>query len=59
MNKVFFDHLQYDGEYDEMSGKLTVTNVFTDAEVSKQYANKYTAKKGFERIVRQMMENEG
>lgn len=58
MDKVFFDHLQYAGEYYEMSGKLTVINVYTGAEVSKQYANKYTAKRGFERIVRQMMEND-
>ena len=59
MEKVFFDHLQYEGEYDEMSGLLTVTNVFTDKTVSKHYANKYTAKRGFERIVRKMMDNEG
>lgn len=59
MAKVFFGFLQYDGEYDEMSGKLTVFNVYTGEEVSKQYANKYTAKVGFMRIVRKMMANEG
>lgn len=50
MEQVFFDKLQYTGEYNEMSGKLIVTH---------HYANKYTAKRGFERIVRMMMDNEG
>ena len=58
MEKVFFGFLQYDGEYDEMSGKLIVFDVYTGKEVIKQYANKYTAKRGFERIVRKMMYNE-
>lgn len=59
MEQVFFDKLQYTGEYNEMSGKLIVTNVFTDDTVTHHYANKYTAKRGFERIVRRMMDNEG
>lgn len=58
MNKVFFDHFQYDGEYDERSGLLTVSNVFTDKTVSKHYANKYTAKRGFMTIVRHMQKVE-
>ncbi len=58
-NRYFFDKLQYTGEYNEMSGKLIVTNVFTDDTVTHHYANKYTAKRGFERIVRMMMDNEG
>ena len=57
--KTFFDHKDYLGEYNENTGVLTVTNAFTDAEVSKQYASKYTAQRGFERIVRKMMANEG
>lgn len=58
MEQVFFDKLQYTGEYNEMSDKLIVTNVFTDVTVTHHYANKYTAKRGFERIVRMMMDNE-
>ena len=57
--KTFFDNKEYLGEYNENTGVLTVTNVFTDTEVSKPYASKYTAKRGFERIVRKMMDNEG
>lgn len=38
MAKVFFGHIQHDGEYNDMSGLLTVTNVLTDKTVSKNYA---------------------
>lgn len=58
MEKVFFEHIEYDGEYDEMSGLLTVSNVLTDKTVSKHYANKYTAKRGFMTIVRHMRKAE-
>lgn len=58
MEKVFFDHIQYDGVYDEMSGLLTVINLYTDKTVSKYYANKYTAKRGFMTIVRHLQELE-
>lgn len=58
MEKVFFGHLEYDGEYDEMSGLLAVSNVLTDKTVSKHYANKYTAKRGFMTIVRHLQELE-
>lgn len=58
MEKVFFEHIQYDGEYNEMSGLLTVSNVLTDKTVSKHYANKYTAKRGFMTIVRHLQELE-
>lgn len=58
MEKVFFGHLQYDGEYNDMSGLLTVSNVLTDKTVSKHYANKYTAKRGFMNIVRHLQKLE-
>ena len=58
MAKVFFGHIQYDGEYNDMSGLLTVSNALTDKTVSKHYANKYTAKRGFMRIVRHMQKVE-
>lgn len=58
MEKVFFGYIEYDGEYDEMSGLLTVSNVLTDKTVSKHYANKYTAKRGFMTIVRYMQKAE-
>ena len=58
MEKVFFGHIEYDGEYDEMSGLLTVSNVLTDMTVSKHYANKYTAKRGFMTIVRHLQKLE-
>lgn len=56
--RYFFGHIQYDGEYNDMSGLLTVTNVLTDKTVSKNYANKYTAKRGFMTIVRHMQKVE-
>ena len=59
MATSYFDHKEYLGEYNENTGKLTVTNLYTDTEVSKNYANKYSAKRGFEHIVRKMMDNEG
>ncbi len=58
MEKVFFEHILYDGEYDEMSGLLTVSNIITGKTVSKHYANKYTAKRGFMTIVRYMKKAE-
>lgn len=58
MEKVFFGYIEYDGEYDEMSGLLTVSNVLTDKTVSKHYANKYTAKRGFMTIVRHLQKLE-
>ena len=55
MHGINFDHRQYIGEYNEMSGILTVTNVYTDKTVQRKYANKYSAKRGFERIVAKMI----
>lgn len=55
--KVHFEFKEYFGEYDDMTGFLTVTNVYTGDVFTKTYAtyaNKYTAKRGFERIVRNM-----
>lgn len=49
--KVYFERKQYVGEYDEMTGFLSVTNVYTGDVYTCTYANKYTAKRGFERIV--------
>ena len=59
MTTSYFEHKEYLGEYNENTGRLTVTNIYTGADVSKQYASKYTAQRGFERIVRKMMDNEG
>ena len=53
--KTYFDYKQYIGEYNEMTSTLTVTNVYTDEEVNKTYSSKYTAKRGFECIVRKML----
>lgn len=41
-----------------MSGLLTVSNVLSDKTVSKHYASKYTAKRGFMTIVRHLQELE-
>lgn len=55
MYEIYFDHKQYIGEYNEMSGILTVTNLYTDKMAQRKYADKYSAKRGFERIVAKMM----
>lgn len=52
--KTYFDHKQYIGEYNEMTGALTVTNAYTGEIYIKSYSSKYTAKRGFERIVRML-----
>lgn len=49
--KVYFERKQYVGEYDEMTGFLSVKNVYTGNVYTQTYANKYSAKRGFERIV--------
>lgn len=53
--KVNFDYKQYLGVYNKTAGILTVINVYTYEKVSKKYSSKYTAKRGFERIVRKML----
>ena len=52
---LYFDYKQFIGEYNEISGYLSVINVYTDEEVNKRYSSKYAAKRGFERIVRKML----
>ena len=49
--KVFFEFKHYLGEYDEMTGFLYVKNVYTNDVYARTYANKYSAKRGFERVV--------
>lgn len=56
--KVYFNFKEYIGEYDEMTGFLTVTNAYSNDVFTKSYANKYTAKCGFERIVSEMRAKE-
>lgn len=56
--KVYFNFKEYIGEYDEMTGFLTVTNAYSNDVFTKSYANKYTAKRGFERVVADMRATE-
>ena len=49
---VYFEFKEYRGVYDEMTGFLKVTNAYYNDVYIKSYANKYTAKRGFENIVR-------
>lgn len=56
--KVYFEFKGYVGVYSEETGFLTVTNVFTNDEFTTTYANKYTAKRGFKRIVSEMRAKE-
>lgn len=49
--KVYFERKNYLGEYDEEIGVLYVKNVYTNDVYARTYANKYSAKRGFERIV--------
>lgn len=56
--KVFFEFKHYLGEYDEMTGFLYVKNVYTNDVYARTYANKYSAKRGFERVVRYMCAKE-
>lgn len=56
--KAYFEFKEYLGEYDEMTGFLKVTNVFTNDVFTRTYANKYTAKRGFKSIVSAMRARE-
>lgn len=56
--KVYFEFKEYVGVYNEMTGFLTVTNVFTKDAFTTTYANKYSAKRGFKRIVSEMRAKE-
>ena len=49
--KTYFEHKHYLGEYDETTGFLYVKNVYTNDVYARTYVNKYSAKRGFERIV--------
>lgn len=51
MQKLRWYKYHFIGEYDEVSGMLTVTGFITNKKlVYKRYSNKYTAKRGFEQI---------
>jgi hypothetical protein len=54
MATAYFDNEEYHGEYNENSGTLTITNSYTGEIYIAHYCNKYTAKRGFGRIVRDM-----
>lgn len=56
--KVYFAIKQYIGEYDEMTGFLYVKNVYANSVYARTYANRYSAKRGFERIVAVMQATE-
>lgn len=49
----FFYHGRLHGTYNTMTGILYVTTCYTSEIVFKHYANKYNAKRGFKRIVRE------
>lgn len=51
MQKSRWCKYHFIGEYDEVSGMLSVTSFITNKKlVYKRYSNKYTAKRGFEQI---------
>lgn len=56
--KVYFERKHYLGEYDETTGFLYVKNVYTNNVYVRTYANKYSAKHGFERHVSYMLATE-
>lgn len=56
MQKLRWYKYHFIGEYDEVSGRLTVTGFITNKKlVYKRYTNKYTAKRGFEQIVGKLL----
>ena len=54
METVWY-RLHYIGVYNSISGTLTVGNIINDNKVIKHYANKYTAKRGFESVVKRLI----
>lgn len=49
--------LHYTGEYNTINGTLTVGNIINDDKIIKHYANKHTAKRGFESLVNKLMQD--
>lgn len=56
MKKLRWYKYHFIGEYDEVSGMLTVTGFITNKKlVYKRYTNKYTAKRGFGQIADKLL----
>lgn len=56
MQKSRWYKYHFIGEYDDVSGMLSVTSFITNKKlVYKPYSNKYTAKRGFEQIAGKLL----
>lgn len=49
--QIVWYKLHYIGNYNSVSGTLTVCNIINDNKIIKHYANKRTAKQGFDSLV--------